>query len=229
MGQPGQGPGGAIGRIAARAEEIVIAVILAAMVGITFVNVVLRYGFNDGIIWGLDATTVLFAWLVLFGISHAFRITAHLGVDAVVMLLPPRGRRLAGIVSGLCCLVYAALILKGAWDYWAPFAGLDATSGRWFPTGWAESRDQAWYETEIPMVDWLRWLEPLVNQGETYEKLPRLVVYFILPVGAGLLLLRVAEALAGVIAGRRESLIVSHEAEEQIAGLHQAAGDAGGR
>jgi len=32
-----------------------------------------------------------------------------------------------------------------------------------------------------------------------------------------------------VIAGRRESLIVRHEAEEQIAGLHQTAGDAGGR
>ena len=38
-------------------EETIIAIILALMVTITFINVVLRYGFNSGLIWGLEMVT----------------------------------------------------------------------------------------------------------------------------------------------------------------------------
>ena len=41
-------------------EETAIAILLGLMTLITFVNVVLRYGFNTGLIWGLEATTFLF-------------------------------------------------------------------------------------------------------------------------------------------------------------------------
>ena len=54
-------------------EETIIAIILALMVTITFINVVLRYGFNSGLIWGLEMVTFLFAWLVLLGISYAVK------------------------------------------------------------------------------------------------------------------------------------------------------------
>jgi len=40
-------------------EETAIAVLLGLMTLITFANVVLRYGFNTGLIWGLEATTFL--------------------------------------------------------------------------------------------------------------------------------------------------------------------------
>ncbi|TMV67804.1 TRAP transporter small permease subunit, partial [Thioclava sp. BHET1] len=49
------------------AEENAIAFLLAAMTIITFINVVLRYLFNTGLIWGLEAVLILFAWLVIFG------------------------------------------------------------------------------------------------------------------------------------------------------------------
>ncbi|WP_172328065.1 TRAP transporter small permease [Mangrovicoccus sp. HB161399] len=205
------------GQFVARAEEVIIAFLLGAMVLLTFVNVVLRYVFNHSIIWGLEVVLVLFAWLVLFGISHAFRITAHLGVDAVLNIVPKNAQRILGVISALCCILYAFLLLKGAYDYWAPFAGLDATSGRWFPTGFENSRDQAWYETDqIPMLDFLRWMEPVFNAGESYEKLPRMIPYLILPVGCLLLFVRVIEALVGVLNGTHDSLIVSHEAEDQV-------------
>lgn len=207
-----------LGRAIHAIEETAIAFLLGAMTLITFVNVILRYVFNDSLIWGLEVTLVLFAWLVLFGISYGFKTTAHLGVDAVLNMVSRGPRRVMGIVAALCCLVYAILLMKGAWDYWAPFAGFDATSGRWFPTGLdASTRDQAWYETDqIPMIDWLRFFEPMVNQGESYEKLPRFIPYFILPFGAALILLRVIQATIAVIAGHQESLIVSHEAEDAV-------------
>lgn len=206
-----------LARIVSEIEETAIAIILGLMTIITFTNVVLRYGFNTGLIWGLEAVTFLFAWLVLFGVSYAVKVTAHLGVDAIINLFSGGTRRVLAVLAGLVCIAYAGLLMKGAWDYWAPFAGLDATSGRWFPTGFENSRDQAWYEVvDIPMFDWLRWIEPLMNEGEAYEKLPRFIPYAMLPFGAALLLFRFVQATVRVIRGQQDNLIVSHEAEDAV-------------
>lgn len=206
-----------LARIVSEIEETAIAVILGLMTVITFVNVVLRYGFNTGLIWGLEVVTFLFAWLVLFGMSYAVKVTAHLGVDAVVNLFSEGPRKVLALVAGVICVIYAALILKGAWDYWAPFAGLDATSGRWFPTGFENSRDQAWYEViDTPIPDWLRFIEPIMNEGEAYEKLPRFIPYAMLPFGAALLLLRFVQAVIKVARGEQKALIVSHEVEDAV-------------
>ena len=216
-----------LGRIVNELEETAIAVILGLMTILTFINVALRYGFNTGIIWGLEAVTFLFAWLVLFGVSYAVKVTAHLGVDAVINLFSPPVRRILALFAGAVCIIYAAMVFKGAWDYWAPFAGFDATTGRWFPTGFAESRDQAWYEVvDMPMPDWLRWIEPIFNQGEAYEKIPRFIPYAILPFGMALLLFRFVQAVWRIWTGAQTSLIVSHEAEDAVEDVkHMNAGD----
>ncbi|MGB7241626.1 MAG: TRAP transporter small permease [Sulfitobacter sp.] len=215
------------GRFINELEETAIAVILGAMTIITFINVVLRYGFNTGLIWGLEAVTFLFAWLVLFGVSYAVKVTAHLGVDAVINLFAPKGRKTLALLAAAVCIVYSVFLFKGAWDYWAPFAGLDATTGRWFPTGFANSRDQAWYEViDIPMFDWLRFIEPIMNEGEAYEKLPRFIPYAMLPFGMALLLFRFVQASLRLIRGEADSLIVSHEAEDAVEDVrHLNAGD----
>ncbi|KHA52137.1 TRAP transporter small permease [Sulfitobacter geojensis] len=206
-----------LARIVSEIEETAIALILGLMTLITFINVVLRYGFNTGIIWGLEVVTFLFAWLVLFGMSYAVKVTAHLGVDAVINLFDEGPRKVLAILAGVICVIYAGLLMKGAWDYWAPFAGLDATTGRWFPTGFENSRDQAWYEViDTPIPEWLRFIEPIMNEGEAYEKIPRFIPYAMLPFGAALLLLRFVQATVKVVAGRQKSLIVSHEAEDAV-------------
>ncbi len=209
-------------------EETAIAVLLGLMTLLTFVNVVLRYAFNSSIIWSLEVTLVLFSWLVLFGISYGFKVTAHLGVDAVTNLFSPETRRIMGLLSGVICIFYALLILKGAWDYWAPFADLPKTTGRWIPTGldW-DARRYGFTETgQIPIpFDWLKtWLEQTFNSyvegGELkfdeYRKLPVLVPYAILPVACFLILFRVVQATLHIWRGEQESLIVSHEAEDAV-------------
>lgn len=213
-------PKSALGRLVNEVEETAIAIILGLMTLITFINVVLRYGFNTGLIWGLEMTSFLFAWLVLFGMSYAVKVTAHLGVDAVINLFDLRIRRVLGVIAGVLCIAYAFLLFKGAWDYWANFANLPQTDGRWFPLGFEEmkrSSYRSWYEViDIPMPDWLRWIEPMINEGEAYEKIPRFIPYAMLPFGAGLLLFRFVQATWRILTGESESLIVSHEAEDAV-------------
>ncbi|MHA3914593.1 TRAP transporter small permease [Halovulum sp. GXIMD14793] len=211
-------PKGAFARFVHAFEETLIAALLGLMVLLTFSNVILRYVFNSLNIWSLEVVLILFSWLVLFGIAYGFKITSHLGVDAILNLLSKRGRYIMGILAAVLTLAYALLLLKGAWDYWAPFAGLQETTGRWFPTGFdPDTRDRAFFETDqVPMLPFLRWLEDAINQGEAYSKLPRVIPYVILPVAALLMLWRVTEATVRIFRGTQDSLIVSHEAEDAV-------------
>jgi C4-dicarboxylate transporter, DctQ subunit len=100
-----------------RIEEGLIAAILGTMATLSFVQVVLRYGFNSGFIWQLEANTYLFSWLVMIGISYCVRVRAHIGVDAAVRLLPAGPRRAVGILVLLLALTYTVLMIFGSFDY----------------------------------------------------------------------------------------------------------------
>lgn len=100
-----------------RLEEAFLAATLAAMTLLTFIQVILRYVFNTGFIWALEANFYMFGWLVLIGASYCVRVKAHIGVDAAVRLLPPRTRRAVGILVVLLALLYCGLMLYGSWVY----------------------------------------------------------------------------------------------------------------
>lgn len=207
------GPRTALGRAVNAIEETLIAVILGLMTLVTFANVVARYVFNSNILWALETTVFLFAWLVLLGASYCVKERAHLGVDALLNIVSPGVRRALTLISGLFCIAFSVLLLIGAWQYWAPFAG-----------------SQAWYETQdIPMPDFLRFIEPLMNEDEPYEKLPRFIPYFALPLGLTLITIRYLQATWRVLRGDPGLLIASHEAEEMVekAAARNAGDDAG--
>jgi len=208
------GPAGFINSI----EENVIAGLLGLMTLITFANVVARFVFNSNILWALELTVFLFAWLVLLGASYAVKTHAHLGVDAILNMLAPAPRRILALVSVSCCLLFSLLLLKGAYDYWAVFADLPPTSGRWFPTGFdLKARSQSFYEVQdVPMVAGLRWLEGLINYGDAYEKLPKVVPYLVLPVSILLLLFRFVQAAILIWRGELDRLVASHEVEDEL-------------
>ena len=201
-----------------RIEETLISAILGVMTLITFANVVARYGFNKNILWALELTVFLFGWLVLLGASYAVKKGSHLGVDIVVNILTSKSRRVLGLVAVAVCVAFSFLMLKGAWDYWANFANLPGTEGRWFPLGFEENyRDKGWYEVnDIPHPAILGWMETVFNEGEEYEKIPRLLPYLVLPLSMALMLFRFLQAAWALWVGAADRLVASHEVEDEI-------------
>ena len=198
-----------LGRVVNNIEETLIAVILGLMALVTFVNVVARYAFNTNILWALETTVFLFAWLVLIGASYCVKARAHLGVDVVLNMVGASARRILALIAVAACLAFSVLVLMGAWNYWAPFAALPMLDGT--------LKDQAWYEVnDIPMLDFLRFIEGPMNEGEAYEKLPRFIPYAALPIGMALLTLRFIQLAWQVIVGEIDIIIASHEAEELL-------------
>ncbi len=98
-------------------DEWLIALMLAAMTLLTFSQVVMRYVFNSGFTWAVELTGILFACMIFIGISYGVRVGAHIGVDAVVKLLPPGFRRIASIAAVLLCLLYAGMVIYGSSIY----------------------------------------------------------------------------------------------------------------
>lgn len=219
-------------------EENFIAITLGLMTLITFANVVVRYvfqaawfrpitdtlGLPTNILWGLEVTVFLFAWLVLIGASYGVKKNFHIGVDVLVNALPVGARKPVTIAAAAACLAFAILLFIGAWNYWAPFAGIRPFPALYndliaSPLGLSEIeyrwRSQSFYETDdVPVPFFLTWIKDVFNEGEAYEKLPRFIPYLALPIGMGLLVFRLVQAFGRILRGEQSMIIASHEAEE---------------
>lgn len=180
-------------------EEGLVALLLGLMTAITFANVVARYVFNDNLLWALEATVFLFAWLVLLGTCYGVKKSLHLGVDIVVSRTSAGTRRALGLVAVAASFAFGALMLVGSWNYWYPFA-----------------TEQAFFEVnDIPMPGFLQFLADWMNEGERYEKMPKFIPYAVLPLSMALFTWRFFQAGRRMLAGEIDLIIASHEAEDR--------------
>jgi TRAP-type C4-dicarboxylate transport system permease small subunit len=111
--------------------KFVIALCLAIMVVLVFGNVVLRYGFNSGITISEELSRWLLVWLTFLGAIVAVREHSHLGVDTLVRMLGPAGKRICFVINYGLMLFADWLLLSGSWrqtliniDDRAPATGL---------------------------------------------------------------------------------------------------------
>lgn len=104
-------------RIVDRLEEGVISLLLVGMTVLVFYEVVLRFVFNAGHLWIQEVTLLSSAWMVMLGASYGIKVGCHIGVDAVVRLIPSRPRRWISIVATCLALTYCGLFIYGSWIY----------------------------------------------------------------------------------------------------------------
>ena len=96
-----------------RLAEFTLVTMLSLMVIMVFGNVVLRYGFNDGIISSEELSRYLFIWITFLGAIVTMRDNAHLGLDSLVRRLSLRGKKLAYAISNILMLGCCALMFYG--------------------------------------------------------------------------------------------------------------------
>ena len=90
--------------------EKLLVILLAGMVIMVFGNVVLRWTVNSGIDVSEEMSRFFFVWLTFIGAVVVARENAHLGVDALVGKLGPKGRLVCMVASDVlilfCCAVF---------------------------------------------------------------------------------------------------------------------------
>jgi len=192
-----------IGKFIDSLEENFIVLLLGLMVLITFSQVVARYIFNTG--WGsaLEITQVLFAWLILFGMSYGIKAHIHLGVDILVRKFSQPAFKFFALFGCAACIMYGVTFFSAEWVSWV--GGPENKGGAYFY--WEKIKKIGIGMESIVLPEFLFGAD---------ERLPRWIAYLILPIGLALFILRCVQATIAVIKGEREMIIAAHEAEELL-------------
>lgn len=109
-----------------RCLEVVLVILLAGMAVMVFGNVVLRYGFNSGILVSEEMSRYFFVWLTFVGAVVTFRENAHLGVETLVQRFGRSGRVICMVLSDLIILGCMAAFFWGTWKQAPIFASQTA-------------------------------------------------------------------------------------------------------
>ncbi|TFG78787.1 MAG: TRAP transporter small permease, partial [Spirochaetales bacterium] len=99
---------------------------VALLVGIMVVNVAMgvffRYVLHNSIFWTEELGRYMMIWMAYLGAVLATREEAHVGITAVVALLPPTGRRIMEFFTRLIVIAFLVIVLVKS------FAHLDSLS-----------------------------------------------------------------------------------------------------
>lgn len=96
-------------------EELLGAVLLAAMASISFFNVVTRYLFRYSAAFTEELTLYMFVWATMLGTSLAFKHGANMVVSLLVDRFPGSLRRILYLLSTLLCVVFFLTLMY--WGY----------------------------------------------------------------------------------------------------------------
>ena len=95
--------------------EWVLVAMLAIMATLVFGNVVLRYGFNSGIVFSEEVSRFLFMWINLIGALVVLKDHGHLGVTSLVEKLGERGQRICRFIADALTCICCLLLVHGTW------------------------------------------------------------------------------------------------------------------
>lgn len=91
-------------------EEYILAVLFAAMVVITAVNVFTRYCLAYTFSWAEQVTRILFVWITMVGVSLAGLQGKHLKVTALNMVLPKKTGKIVLFIGNIISAIFGVII-----------------------------------------------------------------------------------------------------------------------
>ena len=90
-------------------EEILLVSMFALMVLIIFVQVIMRYIFNNSLSWSEELGKFLFVWLSWIGISIGAKRNEHIKITMLTDKLSPSARKIVDIVSEMIVIAICAV------------------------------------------------------------------------------------------------------------------------
>lgn len=126
-----------ISRVMDKTLSYVVAILLVAMSGIVFGNVICRYFLEASLAWYEEVSRFLLIWIVFLGAVIALIKGDHLSIELLSLVLSPRACRMAVILSDILVLAALAIMFQGAWDM-----AIDSLNSGWLassvpiPYGW---------------------------------------------------------------------------------------------
>lgn len=108
----------ALDRVAYRlnaAAELLLWILVAAAIVVTFIQVVFRYGLESSLSWSEELARYVFVWIIFIGTSVATRRRQHIFVEVLIGLMPPALRRWADFIGVIASMLFFAVFAYVGW------------------------------------------------------------------------------------------------------------------
>ncbi len=97
-------------------EANVLVASLAITVAVIFLQVIMRYVFNNSLSWSEEFARYVFIWQIWLGASVSLKEDAHISVDVVSGKLGPRGKCLLALLANLIMFGFSIFIVDYGWQ-----------------------------------------------------------------------------------------------------------------
>lgn len=91
-------------------EEFFIIPLMFLMSIIIFIQVIMRYAFENSLVWSEELSRYMFIWLIYFAVSYTARREKHIRIDAAINLYPKKLRPYVEILSEIIVLGFSIFI-----------------------------------------------------------------------------------------------------------------------
>lgn len=95
-----------------RLEEYLVALLLAFMTVVVFLQVIYRYVLNLPQAWAEDLAKLSIIWLTFLGVCIVTKHGDHIVMPLVLEKFSPRGRRVINLVNNILILIFLAVVIQ---------------------------------------------------------------------------------------------------------------------
>lgn len=92
-------------------EAVMCAAFMSVMTLVIFIQVIMRYVFQNSLSWSEEFSRYCFVWLIYIGTAYGCKKMQHIKIDAALLLFPKKLRPYITILGELLVLGFAAYIL----------------------------------------------------------------------------------------------------------------------
>lgn len=86
---------------------------LLSIVAVVFFGVLMRYVFHDAPPWMEQVALILVITVAMSAASVTVREAGHIGMDSLVIMLPPAGQKAIGVLVGLLTIAFGLILTWG--------------------------------------------------------------------------------------------------------------------
>lgn len=94
-----------------KAEDVCLVSMFVLMVAAIFLQVIMRFVFNNSLTWSEELGKFIFVWISWLGISIAERKNEHIKITLVTDRMSPKWRTVCEIVASICVLLILGVIV----------------------------------------------------------------------------------------------------------------------
>jgi len=125
-----------INEIILKFEEIFAVALAFAMTAIIFIQVFSRSVLGDSLSWSEELGRYIFVWMTFIGASVALQRGAHLGIDALVQVLPKKLQNIFALVTYIFIFLLLLVMIKEGISL-VEHTGMQRSPAMRMPMSWA--------------------------------------------------------------------------------------------